>query len=284
MINTTLIALAIAILATIGLIVTAAAVSLLTGGVHFFFGRPRLRLLKSEHGDTGVAFSLRWNNSKEPANFDVVKIKLFNPFGTPTQIEVSHKLNGYDYDFAEDIDFGERIKPLFDAKGFDRARIMIELISSKDGFSHQAEMRTIDFMAKRASAEMTAQEFNDKYGAKPETQYFEIPKRSFVSGPLPTTNKSLKIATNPAFAGEFAGQAATASADAPPAENFNVSKVWIEPGCIVCNECENIYPEVFEVKADTCIIRPGFPTDDGLKVLEAAEACPVEVIKFEKAN
>ena len=65
--------------------------------------------------------------------------------------------------------------------------------------------------------------------------------------------------------------------------NFAVSKVWIEPGCIVCNACEDIFPEVFEVLADTCIIRPGAPLDDGLKVEEAAEACPVEVIKFTKA-
>ncbi|MGE0207338.1 MAG: ferredoxin [Candidatus Babeliales bacterium] len=58
----------------------------------------------------------------------------------------------------------------------------------------------------------------------------------------------------------------------------------MEPGCIVCNACEDIYKEVFEVKADTCIIRPNAPLDDGLRIQEAAEACPVEVIKFTKAS
>ncbi|ATH09516.1 hypothetical protein BIY24_08700 [Halobacteriovorax marinus] len=57
----------------------------------------------------------------------------------------------------------------------------------------------------------------------------------------------------------------------------------MEPGCIVCDACEAIYPEVFEVTDDTCIIRPGAPLDNGVLVEEAAEACPVEVIKFTKA-
>ena len=35
-----------------------------------------------------------------------------------------------------------------------------------------------------------------------------------------------------------------------------VTKVWIEPGCIVCDACETAAPDVFEVLDDTCIIRP----------------------------
>jgi ferredoxin len=59
--------------------------------------------------------------------------------------------------------------------------------------------------------------------------------------------------------------------------------VWIEPGCIVCNACEDIYADVFEVKPDGCIIRASAPLDFGLRIQEAAEGCPVEVIKFTKA-
>ena len=66
--------------------------------------------------------------------------------------------------------------------------------------------------------------------------------------------------------------------------NFSVTKVWIEPGCIVCDACEGIFPEVFEVTDTTCLIRPGAPLNDGLKIQDAAEACPVEVIKFTKAS
>ncbi|OIQ16530.1 MAG: hypothetical protein BM556_14670 [Bacteriovorax sp. MedPE-SWde] len=83
------------------------------------------------------------------------------------------------------------------------------------------------------------------------------------------------------FAAEFA---AGAGAGEAAVENFSVAKVWIEDGCIVCNACEGIFPEVFDVTEDNCVIRPDAPLIDGLKILEAAEACPTEVIKFDKAN
>lgn len=65
-----------------------------------------------------------------------------------------------------------------------------------------------------------------------------------------------------------------------------VTKVWIAPGCIVCDSCENDCPEVFDVQEQTCIIRPPAMSADFLKpltpsVIIAAEGCPVDVIKFE---
>src|SRR5215213_8355807 len=65
-----------------------------------------------------------------------------------------------------------------------------------------------------------------------------------------------------------------------------VTKVWIAPGCIVCDACENDCPEVFEVLEDTCIIRPPAQSADFLRpltpsVIVAAEWCPVDVIKFD---
>lgn len=81
-----------------------------------------------------------------------------------------------------------------------------------------------------------------------------------------------------------------------------ITKVWIEDGCIVCNACETTCPEVFNVTEDTCHIRAEV-REDGLKdtnlnakgplkavaakdleiqIEEAAQGCPVEVIKFEK--
>ncbi len=65
-----------------------------------------------------------------------------------------------------------------------------------------------------------------------------------------------------------------------------VVKVWIAPGCIVCDSCETDCPEVFEVQEETCIIRPealsaefNRPLTPSIKI--AAEGCPVDVIKFE---
>src|SRR5687768_2310039 len=65
-----------------------------------------------------------------------------------------------------------------------------------------------------------------------------------------------------------------------------ITKVWIAPGCIVCDACENDCPEVFDVTEDTCLIRPPAQSPDFLAPLTpsiqiAAEGCPVEVIKFE---
>src|SRR4051795_11285121 len=65
-----------------------------------------------------------------------------------------------------------------------------------------------------------------------------------------------------------------------------VTKVWIAPGCIVCDSCENDCPEVFDVQEQTCVIRPPAMSADFLKpltpsVVIAAEGCPVDVIKFD---
>ncbi len=65
-----------------------------------------------------------------------------------------------------------------------------------------------------------------------------------------------------------------------------VTKVWIEEGCIVCDACETAAPEVFEVQDETCLIRPEALDSEFTKartegIVDAAEECPVDVIKFE---
>ena len=67
-----------------------------------------------------------------------------------------------------------------------------------------------------------------------------------------------------------------------------VTKVWIAPGCIVCDACETTCPEVFQVLHDdgTCIIRPEALEVEFTKgltktIIEAAAECPVDVIKFD---
>lgn len=65
-----------------------------------------------------------------------------------------------------------------------------------------------------------------------------------------------------------------------------VVKVWIEPGCIVCDACESDSPEVFEVQEETCIIRPEALDAEFTKartpsIIVAAEGCPVDVIKYD---
>jgi ferredoxin len=67
-----------------------------------------------------------------------------------------------------------------------------------------------------------------------------------------------------------------------------VLRVWIEPGCIVCNACESTCPEVFHVEPDSSTVRPEaqdieFLTPRTAAIREAAAECPAEVIKFEEA-
>lgn len=60
-----------------------------------------------------------------------------------------------------------------------------------------------------------------------------------------------------------------------------IKKVWIEEGCISCGLCEQICPEVFVVD-DLAAVIEGVDFnefEEGIK--EAAESCPVEVIKYE---
>ncbi|RHJ93673.1 ferredoxin [Parabacteroides bouchesdurhonensis] len=62
---------------------------------------------------------------------------------------------------------------------------------------------------------------------------------------------------------------------------MSISKVWIEDGCIACGNCEAVCPEVFFL-TDHSNVKEGVDFGDfeaGIK--QAAEECPVEVIKYE---
>jgi ferredoxin len=275
----------VAILIGVGLLVGIGALSLLSGALNFLFVKPKIEILKSEFGDSGFAFSFSWDQDAEAVSFDRVRIRLFNPFGNPNQIDITRDFEGATFDFARDVNFGDQMKAIVKAQNLEKALIEVEVTASKDNVTHQQSFKATQFLEKYNQATKTAAEASEKFVVVKEKARFEIPERTFISPPLPKTAKQLKMATNPMFAGEFAGASAGGAAAAGPAvENFSISKVWIEPGCIVCDACEAIFPEVFEVTDSTCIIRPGAPLNDGLKVQEAAEACPVEVIKFTKAG
>lgn len=270
----------------IGLLIGIGALSLFSGAFNFLFIKPKIEILKSQYGENGFSFSFAWDQTAEPFRFDRLKIKLFNPFGNPAQMEITREFEPAGKDFARDLDLGPKLKEFFSAKGLDSATIEIEVASSKDSVTHYISMKGNTFIEKYKNATVTAEEVNAKFSLPAGIPRFEIPERTFISPPLPKTGKALKIATNPEFATQFvaAGTAGVVSGGAASAANFSVSKVWIEPGCIVCDACEGIFPEVFEVTETTCLIRPGAPLNDGLKIQEAAEACPVEVIKFVKAG
>ena len=288
--STSLIAMGVAAFLVINLVIGLGALSLLFGTFETLFGKPRITLLRSSKSGNIFAFGFKWNSAKEPAALDTIRLRLFNPFGSPTQVEVSKPFEAKKSSFALEVDMGPGFIELLGAKGFDYATIQIEVISSKDGVVFQFEMPGPKFKKLVFDANQTVAEFvakNNLEAKKNSNPPIDIPIRSFIADTVPGKGAQLKLATNPVFAGDFAGAAAggaPAAAAGPAKENFKIAKVWIEPGCIVCNACEDIYKDVFEVLADTCIIRPNAPLDDGLRMQEAAEACPVEVIKYTVAS
>jgi ferredoxin len=86
------------------------------------------------------------------------------------------------------------------------------------------------------------------------------------------------VADAPKTKGPSAGGSAVAQVF-----DFIITKVWIEPGCIVCDACENEAPDVFQVLADTCIVRDNAPMVNTGSIVAAAEGCPVDVIKYDRA-
>lgn len=60
---------------------------------------------------------------------------------------------------------------------------------------------------------------------------------------------------------------------------MKAKKVEIVPGCISCGTCESLCPAVFVVR-EVAHVKPGSDVKKhSEEVLEAAEMCPVSVIK-----
>lgn len=62
---------------------------------------------------------------------------------------------------------------------------------------------------------------------------------------------------------------------------MSIKKVSIIPGCISCGTCEVICKEVFTVKDISYVNESVDPNVFADAVIEAADMCPVSVIKVE---
>jgi ferredoxin len=64
---------------------------------------------------------------------------------------------------------------------------------------------------------------------------------------------------------------------------MGLSRVWIEDGCILCNVCVEMAPEVFEIEDDYCLVLPDADLDEHDEAIrQAAIDCPVTVIRIEE--
>ncbi|MCB9492998.1 MAG: ferredoxin [Epsilonproteobacteria bacterium] len=61
-----------------------------------------------------------------------------------------------------------------------------------------------------------------------------------------------------------------------------IKRVTILPGCISCGTCEEICPDVFEVKDTAHVKDDGDLEQNAELVREAADICPVQVIAVEE--
>ena len=70
-----------------------------------------------------------------------------------------------------------------------------------------------------------------------------------------------------------------------PMSEPRIRKLWIEDGCISCQVCQDIAPQVFRVEDgnDCVILADAAQHFAALRedIEQAAEDCPVEVIQFE---
>jgi ferredoxin len=72
---------------------------------------------------------------------------------------------------------------------------------------------------------------------------------------------------------------------------MTIRRIWIEEGCISCVLCQDLVPEVFEVRAgETSRVRKKYERHLGQgpemeeRLQEAADSCPVEVIQLSKID
>lgn len=60
-----------------------------------------------------------------------------------------------------------------------------------------------------------------------------------------------------------------------------MKKVWVDDDCIACGTCVEICPEVFELEGDVAEVRNDADLSLNDAIIEAVDACPVEVIHYE---
>ena len=61
-----------------------------------------------------------------------------------------------------------------------------------------------------------------------------------------------------------------------------MKEVQIDDTCVGCGTCVEICPEVFELEGELAIIKKGADLSLDQKIIDSAEACPVEAIHYEQ--
>ena len=61
-----------------------------------------------------------------------------------------------------------------------------------------------------------------------------------------------------------------------------MKQVWVDDTCVGCGSCVEICSAVFELEGELATIKKGADLSLDKEIIDAAEACPVEAIHYEK--
>ena len=87
----------------------------------------------------------------------------------------------------------------------------------------------------------------------------------------------------PIFMQGYVKPGAAATGKKKEEESMSVSKVWIDDECTLCGVCEDLCPEVFLMGDETTEVVAGADLAASTDcIIDAANNCPVEIIKYEE--
>jgi ferredoxin len=61
---------------------------------------------------------------------------------------------------------------------------------------------------------------------------------------------------------------------------MTINKVWMEEGCTSCGLCEATCPDVFRMEDIAYVNEDVNYADYASDIIDAADSCPVEIIKY----
>ncbi len=157
-------------------------------------------------------------------------------------------------------------------KEMNNSSIVIE-VESTDGRTVRRKISKRKFMEALAAPAINAKKEELDLAPPKESDAWSVHSRVFPWRKVVEVDAGTKKAGGPSAGGS----------SAPQVFDYLITKVWIEPGCIVCDACENEAPDVFKVLEDTCIVHENAPLGDTGSIVAAAEGCPVDVIKYDTA-
>ena len=195
--NPSLLALILAVIGASGIVLLVVLASLISGALRGLTWNEGIRLLKSEKGANGFAFSFAGSGIPEGQNFDQVRVRLFNPQGgggerEPTQVDIFRSFDFAGDRFARDLDMGSSFGQLKKLIQGGSGGIQVEISSRQGGVSKSKFFPAKNFLKEINKCTISATAFNQKNAPSNTLVYYHIPKRDFIAPSVEGGGKSLK--------------------------------------------------------------------------------------------